>query len=367
MKKFFKRLHLWLSLPAGIFIFILCLTGAILAFQTELQHAINPHFYYADSPEGKEALPLERITETAQQEASGEGKKINALTVYANRERNYEFGVEGSKGTYLTVNPYTAEITGKGAPGQNFFTNVRSLHRWILMSGDARTVGRTIIGISSLFLAIILICGIVFTFPKTSGQWKQLFSIKRGRNRHVLWFTTHRTIGWCCTIFLLLISLSGPIWSFSWYRSAIEGLFGIKTEPAQSANVQGTKENTGKNTVNTVAWNNALTQIKQQVPDYVSISLKEGSASVKVPGQHLRASDTYYFDQNGNITSVKKYADMPASSKLMGYVYIIHTGAWGGWITKLIYFLAAIGGAVLICSGCWLYGKRIAKKPGSRK
>ena len=45
MKRLFKSLHLWLSLPAGVFIVILCLTGAVLVFQQEIQSIVNPSFY----------------------------------------------------------------------------------------------------------------------------------------------------------------------------------------------------------------------------------------------------------------------------------------------------------------------------------
>lgn len=36
MKKYCKQIHLWLSLPAGVLISIICLTGAVLVFKDEL-------------------------------------------------------------------------------------------------------------------------------------------------------------------------------------------------------------------------------------------------------------------------------------------------------------------------------------------
>lgn len=64
MKIFFKKLHLWLSLPAGIFVIILCATGAILTFQTELQRIIDPHYYYADMPAGSNVMGYAYIIHT---------------------------------------------------------------------------------------------------------------------------------------------------------------------------------------------------------------------------------------------------------------------------------------------------------------
>ncbi len=36
MKKYFKQIHLWLALPAGLIIFIMCVTGAILVWNQEI-------------------------------------------------------------------------------------------------------------------------------------------------------------------------------------------------------------------------------------------------------------------------------------------------------------------------------------------
>lgn len=41
MHKLSHRLHLWLSIPMGIFIMVICLTGAILVFEPEITMAIT--------------------------------------------------------------------------------------------------------------------------------------------------------------------------------------------------------------------------------------------------------------------------------------------------------------------------------------
>ena len=46
MKKFFAKIHLWLSIPFGIIIAIVCLTGAILVFETEILEFCYPSRYF---------------------------------------------------------------------------------------------------------------------------------------------------------------------------------------------------------------------------------------------------------------------------------------------------------------------------------
>ena len=99
MRKFLKHIHLWLSLPAGIFIAVMCLTGAVLVFQQEIQRAVSPGFYFTDRyREVKEPLPLDALVCAAAEELSGEGRKISSVTVYSNPESTVAVGVSGQKG-----------------------------------------------------------------------------------------------------------------------------------------------------------------------------------------------------------------------------------------------------------------------------
>lgn len=42
MRKFFHQIHLWLSIPLGILISVICLTGAILVFEKEITEIMYP-------------------------------------------------------------------------------------------------------------------------------------------------------------------------------------------------------------------------------------------------------------------------------------------------------------------------------------
>lgn len=364
MKKFFKTLHLWLSLPAGIFLVILCITGAILVFQSEIQNVVSPEYYRVQHYDGADRLSIEELSASVEKVASRDGKTIESVTLYSDSSRTLGFGVSGAKGTYYTVNPYTGEITGKGQPAGSFFSTVRSLHRWLLLEGTSRTVGRTIMGFSTLFFVVILISGVVIAFPRTLKQIKTALSIKRGKTSFVLWFTSHRALGLYCVIFLFLMSATGPMWTFPWYKSAVSSIFGIEQSSAGSANRGKGGDKTKVGAQKTVSaefskWSTAVAEIARMEPNYVSITVSGDKASVKTSEHHQRASDTYKLDKDGHVSGVEKYSQQPSQGKVMGYAYIIHTGLWGGWLVKLIYFLAALGGAYLVVTGYMLYIKRI--------
>ena len=57
-----------------------------------------------------------------------------------------------------------------------------------------------------------------------------------------------------------------------------------------------------------------------------------------------------------------KYYKDENQRKMNGWVYVLHTGSWGGWLTKIITFIAAIIGSSLPITGYWMFIRRIRKK-----
>lgn len=335
-----------------------------MVFQSEIQEAISPESYRVEQHDGSDRLGIEDLSASVADVASKDGKTIESITLYSDPSRTSEFGVSGVKGSYYYVNPYTGEITGKGQPASSFFSTVKSLHRWLLLEGTARTVGRTIIGISALFFIFILICGAVMAFPRKLKQVKTAFSIKRGKKSFVFLFTSHRAFGLCCVIFLFLMCTTGPMWTFPWYKSAVSSLFGIEQSSGDSADKSKSEDKSKIDEQKPVTaefskWSTAVAEIARMEPNYLSITVSGDKASVKTSEHHQRASDTYKLDKDGHVSGVEKYSQQPSQGKVMGYAYIIHTGLWGGWLIKLIYFLAALGGAYLVVTGYMLYIKRI--------
>ena len=56
MRKFFAKIHLWLSVPLGILVSIICLSGATLVFEQEITRALDPQLYRVAPPEGVQPL-----------------------------------------------------------------------------------------------------------------------------------------------------------------------------------------------------------------------------------------------------------------------------------------------------------------------
>ncbi len=112
-------------------------------------------------------------------------------------------------------------------------------------------------------------------------------------------------------------------------------------------------------------WQAAYDNVVALNPQFGTITVSDGTVSVKrsLYG-NMRAADKYIFNGNtGDIEKVELYRDAACGSKIGGWVYTLHVGAWGRWFSRTISFLAALLGATLPLTGYYfwirrLYGKR---------
>lgn len=219
MRKLFAKIHLWISLPLGILFSVICLTGAILVFENETLQLLNPS---AD---------------------------VMSMGKHA---------------------PERKELVG-----YDFFHSTLRIHRWLLDAPEKkgeRTVGKEIVGYSTLAMAIVLMSGIVIWWPRNRKVLKNRLSVTCSKGSRRFWYDSHVSIGFYATLLLLIMCLTGLVWSFTGWREAFWNLF-----------------------------------------DFIP----------------------------------------PEGRKR--FLYTLHTGSWGGLPSKIIYFLAALTGAVLPLTGYYLW------------
>lgn len=394
MRKIFAKIHLWLSIPLGIFISIICLTGAILVFEQEITQALNPELYRVETTSRNTPLSPSELAEAINRQVP-DTLQLTSLQFAQDPEKPVWAGFKNAGKKTLSVNPYTGEMNGwsKNYP---FFQEVRKLHRWLLdapaRKGE-KSVGKVIVGITTLLMVVILISGLVIWIPRTTKALKNRLKISCTKGWRRFWYDSHVATGFYTLIFLLVMALTGLTWSFGWYRTAAYSLFGAapqametshghagkpqEADSSQHRNRQDGDSKTGrqarpdesdKASSNQIrlyqTWDRVLAGLQRTYPAYTSIKLEQGSAQIVTsPEGSLRKSDTARFQAgNGNITGITTSDQAPVSQKMKGYFYSFHTGSWGGIWTKILYFLAALLGGILPLSGYYLWYK---KKQGS--
>ena len=459
MRNFFRKFHLWVSVPFGIVITITCFTGALLVFEKEITVLCVGDITVV-TPVG-EPLPVGVIADKVDATLPAD-VDVKGVVVSSSPDEAYRVNLSKPKKAAVFVNQYTGEVIGKDER-LPFFRTVFRLHRWLMDSnpGEGKVFwGKIIVGASTLAFVVILLTGLVIWWPrnrKMLGNRLQI-ALKKGKNR--FWYDLHVAGGFYAMLLLLVMALTGLTWSFEWYRNGAYSLFGageaketavverktptrvetpvcpgscrdctlpVCVNSAESkntavesgraagwnvdavtaaTNVTDTKYVDAESAVSVAdidaitaatvvdaqsgatvvtdgnsgatslvaatefdSWQRAYENVAAIVPHFETITVSAGVVSVKnTKYGNMRAADKYMFDEeSGAITSVELYKDSARKGKLSGWFYSLHIGSWGGLLTRILSFLAALLGATLPLTGYYLWIKRLYGKHRSRK
>ena len=389
VRKLFKKLHLWLSLPFGLIIMTTCLTGALLVFEKEITELVR-HDSYTIPVRKTQSLSLQSLLERVARETP-DSVQITSVTIPSDFRRAYTVGLSKPRRAGVLVDPYTGKIVGQSGR-LPFFTTVRELHRWLLdsMKPDSEGIfwGRVIVGTSTLLFVFILLTGLFLWWPKKlKGIGKRLkISLRQGRQRL---FTDLHTVGGVYVFVLLLaMAMTGLTWSFEWYRTGFYKVFGAEMAEGGKGDKgdKGPKKDKSKDApreegaeqaklpASYIYWEEVVEYVREvSEADYPEITVKDGEVEVPLAGLgNSRAADSFRFDKKtGQVTEYKAYREAKRDKKLRGWIYSIHTGAWGGLFTRICYVLAALFGASLPLTGYYIFyqrkwGKKRKVKGGSK-
>lgn len=399
MKKIFRKIHLWLSVPFGLIITLVCFSGAMLVFENEVNEWFRRDLYYVETVK-ESPLPMDKLLEKVATTLP-DSVSVTGVSISSDPGRAYQVSLSKPRRASLYVDQYTGEVKGK-SERSGFFMFMFRMHRWLLDSmnpgNEGIFWGKMIVGVSTLLLVFVLISGIVIWWPRTRKALKNSLKITATKGWRRFWYDLHVAGGMYALIFLLAMALTGLTWSFPWYRTAFYKVFGVEVqqrvaqghEQKSDAQKRDTKlaahrekkregnevrkgERSGRPENNHsdmysvtspfVYWQEIYDKLRRQNPEYKQISISSGTASVSFNRfGNQRASDRYSFNtDNGEFTETSLYQHQDKSGKIRGWIYSVHVGNWGGMFTRILTFIAALLGAALPLTVYYLWIKRLIK------
>lgn len=399
MKKIFRKIHLWLSVPFGLIITLVCFSGAMLVFENEANEWFRRDLYYVETVKGS-PLPMDKLLEKVATTLP-DSVAVTGVSISSDPGRAYQVSLSKPRRASLYVDQYTGEVKGK-SERSGFFMFMFRMHRWLLDSmnpgNEGIFWGKMIVGVSTLLLVFVLISGIVIWWLRTRKALKNSLKITATKGWRRFWYDLHVAGGMYALIFLLAMALTGLTWSFPWYRTAFYKVFGVEVQQraaqgheqksdAQKRNTklaahrekkrEGNEVRKGERsrrpennhsdmysvTSPFVYWQEIYDKLRRQNPEYKQISISSGTASVSFNRfGNQRASDRYSFNtDNGEFTETSLYQHQDKSGKIRGWIYSVHVGNWGGMFTRILTFIAALLGSALPLTGYYLWIKRLIK------
>ena len=378
MKKAFRKIHLWLSVPFGILITLICFSGAMLVFEKEVTQWVRPQVFNVD-PQGRQPLSMDEVVSRVSATLPAD-VRVMGVTVFDDPQKAWQLTLSKPSRASVYANPYTGEVTGRSERLPFFYTMFR-LHRWLLdsrPSGDGVFWGKMVVGVSTLMFVVVLVSGIVIWWPRTKRALKNGLSIAVRKGWRRFWYDLHVAGGMYGLLLLLVMALTGLTWSFDWYRTGFYHAFGVEVKPSMGhSNAalnarqhdggkkhRGAKDEDGRTDERLTHWQVVYDRLRQENPGASQISIADGAASVTVNHfGNVRGVDRYKFNpRTGEVTESTLYKDLDNSAKIRGWIYSVHAGSWGGWLTRVLWFLAALLGASLPLTGYYLWLKRLSAK-----
>ncbi|WGS50336.1 PepSY domain-containing protein [Paraburkholderia sp. D15] len=253
MRRQFVRLHRWFGVATALFLFVAGLTGAIIAWDHELDAALNPTFFKARS-----AAPALSGLELARRvEAADPRLQVTYLPLTAEPGHTLQMMVlprtdPATKQPYaldfnqIAVDPATGEIQGRREWGAvslarlNLIPFIYKLHYTLhLPFAGGIDIGTWLMGIVGIIWLFDSMIALALSFPSVKA-WRKSFAFRLGRGGYALTFDLHRSGGvwiWALLTIVALTSismnLSGPV-----VRPIVASLSSLTPNPVDNPEVR---------------------------------------------------------------------------------------------------------------------------------
>ncbi len=396
IRKFFNDLHLWMGLGSGLIVIVVCFSGTAYVFNTELREMASPELYELSHVPASDRLTTEEVIRKVQVSTEG---KVQSVKIPNDPARTWHLSVRTSSGdapakgrggrpgmgTVYAVNPYTGDVIGNVSAEKNgvteFMRTMFSLHRWLLLDrveepifGELpnRTLGSYITGTATILFTLGVLTGLIIWFPQKINSWRQGLKIKWNAKWKRVNHDLHNALGLYSLIFLFLMGVTGPQWSFPWYREGLQKTLGTYRSPdarPPEAPKSVVAEDPSQRTKPALeGYLASAGEILDYDGDYTLILPRDSADAVTVSKTKTgffspAASDRVLLDQyTAAPLQVDIFRDRPLNERIGGSIKALHLGDVYGKFTKILYFLACLVATTLPVTGTIIWIHKLRKK-----
>lgn len=366
-------LHLTAGIIAGLVIFVMCVTGALLAFERQIVELSESNARWVPVADGSELIgPSQALAAVIDSRPQAAPSGISMR-----REAGAAWEVSlGREGT-IFVDPYSGAITGESNKSVRAAMSVlRGWHRWLALSDDQRPIGKAVTGASNILFLFLAVSGIYIWFPRKL-VWRVVRPViwfRTGQGGKARYFNWHNTIGFWTSLFLIVFTFTATVISYQWASNLLYTLTGNKVperrpesslpEPVKAAAFtipQGLSEKWAKAEERSPTWKSISLRFPVRNEEMV-FTIDEGIYWNILGRSTLTLSTTDPLVQRW-----EPYGERNAAVQLRSWFRFTHTGETGGLVGQAIGFVACVGGAFLVWTGFSLALHRVGNYARRRR
>ncbi len=371
-------IHLVIGLAAGVAVLILCVTGAILAFEKQITDWAE-HDARALPPSGATSwLSPEVLLANA---ASAGTSKPTSVAWSADAMIPVRIRLQDN--SFVMLNGYTGELLGRGAASwRRFFRTTTELHTNLLLKSQ----GSWIVDIANVCLVVISASGLYLWWPR-QWRWKALrssiaFRLKvRGKARDWNW---HNAFGFWFLAPLLLMAASGLVLSYGpvdqWWRIFAGSYFlAAPLPPASPVAASSPGISPSEAPPRPPSWNDLMGTVQRQYPGWRTIMVgnpaglaaMNGTVAVTVhlgqPGQRTQAYTVRIDRATNTIVQTLDWTNVDSGSRARAIARVGHTGEILGFWGQSLAFVGCLAGGMLVYTGFALSWRRFFRRRGGAR
>jgi uncharacterized iron-regulated membrane protein len=366
-------MHLAAGVTAGVIVFVMSFTGALLALKPQILNRIEADVRVVTPPAGATRLGVQALVaavRTARPDA-----RPATVTLQADPAASAAVGL-GRDGT-IFVDPYSGRVLGEGNKrAQLFFRTVEDWHRWLGVSGDHRATARSVTGASNCAFFVLALTGPYLWWPRT-WSWSNVRAIvwfRSARNGRARDFNWHNVIGLWCAPILIVLTLTGIVMSYPWANSLLFRAAGSPPPIAGGGGggqANGPRDGDGRAAPLPENLDASWARAVEQVPTWRSITARlparAGAPIVFtiVDAQSWNAfarSQLTVSTKNAAVSKWEPYEAQSRGQKWRGWVRFGHTGELAGLPGQILAGLACAGATVLVWTGLALAFRRLLNR-----
>lgn len=361
--------HLGVGIAAGIVVFVLALTGALLTYEAQIKAAFEPSV--APSVDKAEMLSTDELVAIARPVFSG---RTTTLDIY--RDSSKPVAVKAGRHDYKLLDPYTGQfIATETNPSEGFFEFVEDLHR--SLAGGRNSIGADIAKAANLAFLFLILSGIYLWMPK---RWKGYFLKQRilftkmptAKARDFNW---HHVFAFWMLIPLIAVVGTGVVISYGWANKLVFETAGLDVPMGRGKGggmwAKSSSTGVSDKPVEELVSFQAIYEKARLVRD------DWNSLSIIVPGNEKAKSVDVLIDRgNGKqvalqqqITYSRETGDVikeqgpdqlaTPTQTLKRYIRFLHSGEVYGIIGQTLAGLASVASLFLVWTGLALAWRRL--------
>ena len=350
MRRLVLRLHLIVAAVAGVFLLILGATGGVMAFETELGHALHPARWHV-TPRAA-VLPLATLGETAARAVPG--AMPNGYQLSTSPGLSYQVSMGGR---VVYINQYTGDVLDVVPNGPDLLSRVHQLHLRLLWSSPSDR-GKSVMTWAGVAIVFLALSGLYLWWPVK--RWR----VRGGGSAARTWLDLHQVAGIVSFVFLLAAGATGVAIGFESitvplaYRmtgTAPRLMYG--RPPAFHSSADGRSMITPD-----AAIEAARAALPGAAPISVNVPGPTGVYAISLrypedltPGGRSRVMIDPY---SGAVLAAEGSRNAPAGTRLVTLNRAIHTGDVLGAPSKIVMSLASLAVVLQAMSGLVMWWTR---------